>query len=123
MARFLEWQATRDPALALEALQDFRETINRGVTTANCYYVAARLCAAVLNDRLGDPKADPLYAEGATYLKLAVQHGYSRELLNNRPATMPCLAQWAATLPRDLKVEAPPNGTDENLRITDPVAD
>jgi serine/threonine protein kinase/tetratricopeptide (TPR) repeat protein len=123
MARVHQWKKNHDPSLALDGLQDLREAINHGVTTANAGYFAAILCAAVLHDRLGDPKADPLYADGAAFLKMAVENGYSRECIGNSPDDLKCVTQWAEQLPQDIKVEIRPNGLDDNIRLVDPVDD
>jgi tetratricopeptide (TPR) repeat protein len=123
MARFLQWHKTHEPAFAFEGLQDLRQVIKNGVTTRNAGFAAAAMCAAVLNDRLGDPKSDPLYKEGAAFLQMAVENGYSQECLRNCPDTLKCISEWADQLPADLKVEHRPNGMDDVLRLIDPVDD
>jgi serine/threonine protein kinase/Flp pilus assembly protein TadD len=123
VARLFQWKQIHDPALALEGLQDVREVVDHGVATANVGYLGAALCAAVLHDRLGDPQSDPLYAEGAAFLKMAVENGYSRKCLANGSQDLKCLAEWAAQLPQDMKVEYRSNGMDDNLRLIDPVSD
>jgi serine/threonine protein kinase/Flp pilus assembly protein TadD len=122
-ARLAAWYATHDSGLAVDGLEDIRVVINQNVTTANAYRCAADLCAAVLSDRLGDPKVDPLFAEGANYLRLAVQNGYPRGALRTQFPRTKCVAEWASQLPADLNAETDRTSPDLNVRMVDPVRD
>jgi hypothetical protein len=108
--------------LALQGLEDMRETISRGVATANAYFFASTMCAAELHDR-GNPVDDPLNAEGFKYLRLAVVYGYPRSNLTFSPDNLEVRSEWARKIPDDIKVESPPNGCDLNIRLVDPVSD
>jgi eukaryotic-like serine/threonine-protein kinase len=124
MTRMAMWfQQDRPPGIALEALDDFRQAINRGATTAQAYFFAATLCAAELHERPGDPKDDPLYGDGQEFLRMAVVNGYPRKCLEKNSQRLQVQSEWARQLPEDVKVEKQPNGTDTNIRLVDPATD
>ncbi|HEX4588390.1 MAG TPA: serine/threonine-protein kinase [Gemmataceae bacterium] len=123
LARYSLWKQTHQPVHALGGLEDLREALNQGVATPNGYFFASTLCAAVLNDRLGNPKDDPLFAEGERYLRLAVEHGHPRNELSNCCKFVPCRSAWAEDLPLDLKVQAASKDMDNHIRLVDPISD
>ena len=100
-----------------------REAVHLGADTKQSNYFAACLCAAVLHDRLGDQKSDPLYVEGAAFLKKAAENGYSRKCLGVSPESLKLIAEWADNLPQEMKITVRSTGMDDNLRLLDPVSD
>jgi serine/threonine protein kinase len=122
-ARFRLWFTNHDPAYALGAFEDYRDVVNQGVATANCYFFAAESCAAVLGTRPGNAQDDPLYEVGKQYLMFAVEKGYPRDNLEAACSRTKCRAEWARDLPPNLKTIVTHNGTEDNLRLIDPVVD
>ena len=120
MSRLQRWIQTRAPETAEQCLEDLRETISRGESAPGLYYCASMVCAGILNDRLGDPKTDPLYEEGAEYLRLAAENGCPRNCLENHWRRLSCMSDWVRRLPQNMKVFSKQNGIDQDIRIVDP---
>ncbi|HEY1376503.1 MAG TPA: serine/threonine-protein kinase [Gemmataceae bacterium] len=107
----------------LPGLQHVRAVLSTGIPTAKLYWTAAMLCAAELGRRGDGPDADRLDDEGAKYVRLAVEFGYSRQTVGYPIPRFRRMAEWAKRLPVALPAKHESNGLDDNIRLIDPMTD
>jgi serine/threonine protein kinase len=102
------------------ALADMRTAIGQGAQTKNAYNIAAELCALAIND---DDPDSMLEAEGAQYVRRAVESGYSGDRIGKCTGRLHRMAEWGQPFKGRNGAPGRPQGMDEDLRLVEPIAD